>query len=143
MRPSSQSDRRYDARSGYVAIFPEDNCTGRTQYSVGGNAIRQLVQIGLNACRGCPSRSILSFGLLIRSISTSYFYMKTAFTIGDRVRISTLGASRCARLAGKVGTIVGSSIYASSLQIRFDGNKSASTLHRDYLEVVAKVDLVE
>lgn len=69
--------------------------------------------------------------------------MKTAITIGDRVRISALGASRCARLADKVGTIVGGSIYANSVHVRFDGNKSASTLHRDYLEVVAKVDLVE
>ncbi len=69
--------------------------------------------------------------------------MKPPFTIGDRVRISALGASRCVRLAEKVGTVVGGSIYTHSVHVRFDGNRSASTLHRDYLEALAKVDLVE
>ncbi len=58
--------------------------------------------------------------------------MKTTFTIGDRVRMTALGASRCARLTDKVGTVVGGSIYTNSVHVRFDGNKSSSTLHCDY-----------
>ena len=68
--------------------------------------------------------------------------MKLDFTIGDRVRMTALGASRCMRLADRMGTIVGRSIYANSFSVRFDGNKSSSTFHRDYLEVIVKTDLV-
>jgi len=70
--------------------------------------------------------------------------MKPDFSVGDRVRISAFGASRCPRLAGKSGMIVGrSSIYANSVIVRFDGNKSASTFHRDYVEVIVSADPVE
>jgi hypothetical protein len=69
--------------------------------------------------------------------------MKPDFTIGDRVRMTALGASRCMRLADRMGTIVGRSIYTNSFSVRFDGNKSSSTLHRDYLEVIVKADLVD
>jgi hypothetical protein len=62
--------------------------------------------------------------------------MKQDLFIGDRIQISTLGASRCPRLAGKTGTIVGRSIYANSVSVRLDGNKSKSTFHRDYLQVI-------
>jgi len=65
--------------------------------------------------------------------------MKSDFSIGDRVQISALGASRCPRLAGKTGTIVGRSIYVNSVGILFDGNKSPSTIHRDYLEAILSV----
>src|SRR5882757_8118118 len=68
--------------------------------------------------------------------------MKPDFTIGDRVRMTALGASRCMRLADRMGTIVGRSIYTNSFSVRFDGNKSSSTLHRDYLEVIDNADLV-
>lgn len=68
--------------------------------------------------------------------------MTQELSIGDRVRISALGATRCPRLASKSGTIVGRSIYTSSVSVRFDGNRSASTFHRDYIEVIAN-DLVE
>ena len=40
--------------------------------------------------------------------------MKPDFTIGDRVQMTALGASRCIRLADRMGTIVGRSIYANS-----------------------------
>lgn len=69
--------------------------------------------------------------------------MKPDFTIGDRVRMTALGASGCMRLADRMGTIVGRSIYANSFSVRFDGNKSFSTLHRDYLEVIDEADLVD
>jgi hypothetical protein len=62
--------------------------------------------------------------------------MKQNLFIGDRIQISTLGASRCPRLAGRTGTIVGLSIYANSVSVRLDGNKSRSTFHRDYLQVI-------
>jgi ribosomal protein L21E len=62
--------------------------------------------------------------------------MKPELSIGDRVQISTLGATRCPRLAGRTGVIVGRSIYTNSVSVRFDGNKSSSTFHRDYLQVV-------
>ena len=70
-------------------------------------------------------------------------FMKQQLSIGDRVRISVLGATRCPRLASKSGTIVGGSVYASSVSVRFDGNKSASTFHRDYVEAIARADSVE
>jgi hypothetical protein len=69
--------------------------------------------------------------------------MKPNFSIGDRVRISALGASRCPRLANKAGTIIGGSIYTNSISIRFDGNRSSSTLHRDYIEAIVTIERVE
>jgi hypothetical protein len=68
--------------------------------------------------------------------------MKPDFTVGDRVRLTALGTSRCMRLADRMGPIVGGSVYANSVSVRFDGNKSASTLHRDYLEAVVENDAV-
>jgi ribosomal protein L21E len=64
--------------------------------------------------------------------------MKQDLFIGDRIQISTFGASRCPRLAGKTGTIVGHSIYSNSVSVRLDGNKSKSTFHRDYLKVISR-----
>ena|ERR1700694_5624233 len=61
---------------------------------------------------------------------------KSGFSIGDRVQISALGASRCPRLSNKTGTIVGRSIYVNSVGVLFDGNKSSSTVHCDYLEAI-------
>jgi hypothetical protein len=61
--------------------------------------------------------------------------MTSDFSIGDRVQLSALGASRCPRLADKTGTIVGqSSIYVNCARVLLDGNKSPTTVHRDYLE---------
>lgn len=63
--------------------------------------------------------------------------MKPNILIGDRFRMSTLGAARCNRLALKTGTVIGRSIYSSSVHVMFDGNKSPCTLHRDYIELVS------
>ena len=62
--------------------------------------------------------------------------MKSNLAVGDRVRMSALGASRCARLANKTGTIVGGSVYAHSVSVLFDGNRTRTTIHREYVEVL-------
>ena len=62
--------------------------------------------------------------------------MKSEFSLGDRVRISALGAIRCPRLAGKTGTVVGRSIYVNSVAVLLDGNKSPRTIHGAYLEML-------
>jgi hypothetical protein len=63
--------------------------------------------------------------------------MKSDIAIGDRFRMSPLGAARCRRLADKTGTVIGGSIYSSSVSVLFDGNKSPSRLHRDYIELIS------
>lgn len=62
--------------------------------------------------------------------------MRSEFSLGDRVRVSALGAKRCPRLTGKSGTVVGRSVYVNSVAILFDGNKSPRTIHSAYLEAV-------
>jgi hypothetical protein len=62
--------------------------------------------------------------------------MKPALSIGVRVRMSALGALRCARLAKKTGTIVGGSVYVNSVSVLFDGNRSPTTIHREYVEAL-------
>jgi hypothetical protein len=62
--------------------------------------------------------------------------MARDFSIGDRVRISAVGATRSPRLADRKGTIVGRGIYTNSFVVLFDGNKSTSTFHGDYLEPI-------
>jgi hypothetical protein len=62
--------------------------------------------------------------------------MKSDFSLGDRVRLSALGAIRCPRLAGRTGTVVGRSIYVNSVAVLLDGNKSPGTIHGAYLEAV-------
>lgn len=54
--------------------------------------------------------------------------------IGERFKISVLGAARNPRLAGKEGTIVGASRLNSSIRVLFDGRKTPISLHRDYIE---------
>jgi hypothetical protein len=66
--------------------------------------------------------------------------MKPDITIGSRVRMSRLGAERCPSLADKVGTVVGGSVYNNSFSVRFDGNKTSTTLHHNYLEVISSRD---
>jgi hypothetical protein len=55
--------------------------------------------------------------------------MKSDFSLGDRVRLSALGATRCHGLAGKTGIVVGRSMYVSSVAVLLDGNKSPITIH--------------
>jgi hypothetical protein len=62
--------------------------------------------------------------------------MKSDLPIGVRVRMSALGASHCARLAGRTGTIVGGSVYVNSVSVLFDGNRSSTTIHREYVEAM-------
>jgi hypothetical protein len=59
--------------------------------------------------------------------------------VGTRIKMSELGAVRCPRLAEKVGTVVGgSSRYNSSITVLFDGNKTPTSLHRDYISPTSK-----
>jgi hypothetical protein len=66
--------------------------------------------------------------------------MTLEIAIGSRVRLSALGADRCPSLAGRLGSIVGGSVYNNSVSVRFDGNKSSITLHQSYLEVMSLHD---
>jgi hypothetical protein len=54
--------------------------------------------------------------------------------VGSRVRMSRLGASRCPGLAGKVGIVFGRGQYGNSVRVIFDGNRTPTSLHQDYLE---------
>jgi hypothetical protein len=63
---------------------------------------------------------------------------KPEITIGARFKLSELGASRSPRLAVKIGTIIGVGRHNSSITVMFDGNKSPTSLHRDYIEPISK-----
>jgi hypothetical protein len=56
--------------------------------------------------------------------------------LGSRCRLTRLGAERCPRLAGQVGIVVGFSRANSSIRVLFDGNKTARSLHRSYIEPI-------
>jgi len=58
----------------------------------------------------------------------------SSIVIGARFKISVLGAARNPRLAGREGTIVGSSRLNSSVRVLFDGRRTPMSLHRDYIE---------
>jgi len=62
--------------------------------------------------------------------------MTSKYTVGTRVRLSELGKVRCPRLSKKTGTLVGHGIYVNSVVVLFDGNKTSSTIHIAYLEVL-------
>ena len=53
------------------------------------------------------------------------------FVEGQRFRLSELGAQRCPKFIVKVGTIVTVRKNSVSIVVKFDGNKQATTLHRD------------
>ena len=61
---------------------------------------------------------------------------ESRFSLGDRVRLSALGAVRCPRLADKIGTVVGRSVYVNSVVVILDGTRSRRTIHSAYLEVL-------
>jgi hypothetical protein len=44
---------------------------------------------------------------------------------------------RCPNLAGREGVVVGAARYRSTVRIKFDGFRSATSLHRTYIEPVA------
>ena len=54
-----------------------------------------------------------------------------------RVRMTALGAARCPNLAGREGVVVGAGRYRSTVRVLFDGFKSATSLHRTYIEPLA------
>jgi hypothetical protein len=54
--------------------------------------------------------------------------------IGDRFKMSPLGAARCPRLADRAGLIVGGGKYPCTVRVIFDGSKSPTALHRDYIQ---------
>ena len=62
--------------------------------------------------------------------------MNPDLSVGVRIRMSALGALRCARLAKKTGTIVGGSVHVNSVRVLFDGNRSPTTIHCEYVEVM-------
>ena len=51
--------------------------------------------------------------------------------------MTALGAARCPNLAGREGVVVGVGRYHSTVRVLFDGFKSATSLHRTYVEAVA------
>jgi len=53
-----------------------------------------------------------------------------------RVRMSALGAMRCPNLAGREGVIIGTGHYRSTFRVMFDGFKSATSLHRTYVDII-------
>jgi hypothetical protein len=57
-----------------------------------------------------------------------------AFKIGERVRLSELGRQRFRHPSDKPATVVGYSRIGSAVNVIFDGNKSATSLHASYLE---------
>lgn len=54
--------------------------------------------------------------------------------IGDRVRLTPLGSLRNVGLTARTGVIKGRT-RGNGYYVLMDGNKSASTLHRSYIEV--------
>jgi hypothetical protein len=58
---------------------------------------------------------------------------KDDLKIGDRVRLTPLGALRNAGLTARRGIIKGRT-RGNGYYVQIDGNKSASTLHRSYIE---------
>ena len=56
------------------------------------------------------------------------------FVAGQRFRLTELGMKRCPKFIIKVGEIVRVRKTSTSILVRFDGNKSTTSLHRDYIE---------
>jgi hypothetical protein len=54
-----------------------------------------------------------------------------------RIRMSVLGAARCPNLAGREGVVIGTGRYRSTVRVKFDGFRSATSLHNSYIEPVA------
>jgi len=53
--------------------------------------------------------------------------------VGDRFKMSALGAERSPGLAKKVGTIIQRCPHSRVVTVRFDGNKYITLLYRDYI----------
>jgi hypothetical protein len=63
--------------------------------------------------------------------------LKIAIPVGARVRMSKLGLLRSPKMAGRVGTVIGSAASGTGVRIRFDGLRSSETIHHSYLETIA------
>jgi hypothetical protein len=61
-------------------------------------------------------------------------FKRVALQVGDRVKMSALGSERSPVLAKKFGTITGVRRDSRTIFVRFDGNRTSTTLHRDYIE---------
>ena len=61
-------------------------------------------------------------------------FKRVALQVGDRVKMSALGSERSPLLAKKVGTVSGVRRDSRTIFVRFDGNRTPTTLHRDYIE---------
>jgi hypothetical protein len=55
---------------------------------------------------------------------------------GDRVKLSALGVERSPRLASKTGTVISRRLNSAIVTVRFDGNRSSTSVHRDYIEPI-------
>jgi hypothetical protein len=58
------------------------------------------------------------------------------FRLGQRIKMSPLGAARCPRLAQKTGKISGFANYRNSVVILFDGNTTSTSIHMNYIEPI-------
>ena len=58
------------------------------------------------------------------------------FEVGQRFRLTDLGIERCPRITVPVGNIVGIPKHSAAIRVRFDGNKTDKTIHRDYIEPI-------
>jgi len=56
---------------------------------------------------------------------------------GQRLRLSELGRRRCPLLADKVGHIIAPRPNSAAVIVRFDGNKTTTTVNRDDIELIA------
>jgi hypothetical protein len=63
-------------------------------------------------------------------------HLEKSKVFGTRFRMSRLGSTRSPVLAGKEGIIIGKGRYYRSVRVQFDSNKSPSTLHWDYIELI-------
>jgi hypothetical protein len=56
--------------------------------------------------------------------------------IGARFKMSAVGLKRSPSFAGKEGVIIGRGRYYRSVRVQFDSNRTSTTLHRDYIELI-------
>jgi hypothetical protein len=61
---------------------------------------------------------------------------------GDRISLSELGRSHHPRYTGREGTVIGYSVYPSSLRIIWDELRTPVAIHRNYLQRVEEASSV-
>lgn len=67
----------------------------------------------------------------------------SAIPLGTRIKMSELGAARCPRIAEKRGMVISGSRNPNTVWVRFDGNMSPTSLHRDYVEPIEATENTE